>query len=283
MSGAVTDLVSLLLLGFFLGMRHATDADHVVAIATIVSRQRTLRGSALIGAAWGIGHTLTILAVGGAIILFGVVIPARVGLAMELAVGIMLVMLGLLTLTGMGRVLRDAIAPGRPLLEHAHAHGHDLRSTITPMRMATTSISMPMATAPGTTVIRRIRRRWRGSTAALGALSLYQWLRPLVVGIVHGLAGSAAVALLVLAAVRDPGWAIAYLLLFGAGTVAGMMLITVALAAPFAFSWSRLPRFNWQLRVASGLISFGFGLLLIYEIGFSAGGLFTAAPSWQPH
>ena len=104
-----------------------------------------------------------------------------------------------------------------------------------------------------------------------------------MVGIVHGLAGSAAVALLVLAAVRDPTWAVAYLLLFGAGTVGGMMLITVALAAPFAFSWSRLPRFNWQLRVTSGLISFGFGLLLIYEIGFTAGGLFTATPTWQPH
>ena len=112
---------------------------------------------------------------------------------------------------------------------------------------------------------------------------LYQWLRPLVVGIVHGLAGSAAVALLVLAAVHDPTWAIAYLLLLGVGTVAGMMLITVALAAPFAFSWSRLPRFNWQLRVASGLISLGFGLLLIYEIGFSPGGLFTANPNWRPY
>ena len=94
--------------------------------------------------------------------------------------------------------------------------------------------------------------------------------------------GAVRCALLVLAAVRDPTWAIAYLVLLGAGTVAGMMLITVALAAPFAFSWSRLPRFNWQLRVASGLLSLGFGLLLIYEIGFSAGGLFTAAPSWQP-
>ena len=283
MSGAVTDLVSLLLLGFFLGMRHATDADHVIAIATIVSRQRTLRGSVLIGAAWGIGHTLTILAVGSAIILFGVVIPARVGLAMELAVGIMLVILGLLTLTGMGRVLRDAIAPGRPLLEHAHAHGHDLAVH-------------DHAHAHGDYVHQHAHghdARDHGHPAdqtplarldrTLGTLSLYQWLRPLVVGIVHGLAGSAAVALLVLAAVRDPTWAIAYLLLLGAGTVAGMMLITVALAAPFAFSWSRLPRFNWQLRVASGLISLGFGLLLIYEIGFSAGGLFTAAPSWQPH
>jgi ABC-type nickel/cobalt efflux system permease component RcnA len=283
MSGAVTDLVSLLLLGFFLGMRHATDADHIIAIATIVSRQRTLRGSVLIGAAWGIGHTLTILAVGSAIILFGVVIPARVGLAMELAVGIMLVILGLLTLTGMGRVLRDAIAPGRPLPEHAHAHGHDLAVH-------------DHAHAHGDYVHQHAHghdARDHGHPAdqtplarldrSLGTLSLYQWLRPLVVGIVHGLAGSAAVALLVLAAVRDPAWAIAYLVLLGAGTVAGMMLITVALAAPFAFSWSSLPRFNWQLRVASGLISLGFGLILIYEIGFSAGGLFTAAPSWQPH
>jgi ABC-type nickel/cobalt efflux system permease component RcnA len=283
MSGAVTDLVSLLLLGFFLGMRHATDTDHVIAIATIVSRQRTLRGSVLIGAAWGIGHTLTILAVGSAIILFGVVIPARVGLAMELAVGIMLVILGLLTLTGMGRVLRDAIAPGRPLLEHAHAHGHDLAVHDHAHahgdyvhRHAHGHDARGHGHPADQTPLARLDRR-------LGALSVYQWLRPLVVGIVHGLAGSAAVALLVLAAVRDPTWAIAYLVLLGAGTVAGMMLITVVLAAPFAFSWSRLPRFNWQLRVASGLISLGFGLLLIYEIGFRPGGLFTAAPTWQPH
>ena len=78
-----TNIFSLLLLGFFLGMRHATDPDHIVAIATIVSRQRTLRGSAMIGAAWGVGHTITIMVVGGAIILFGVVIPPRLGLSME--------------------------------------------------------------------------------------------------------------------------------------------------------------------------------------------------------
>jgi ABC-type nickel/cobalt efflux system permease component RcnA len=248
-----------------------------------VSRQRTLRGSALIGGAWGVGHTLTILVVGGAIILFGVVIPARVGLAMEFAVGIMLVLLGLLTLTGLGRVIREAagshagghthghdhVADGYPhdhahahgdyVHQHAHAHGaegHGHREDQTPLA--------------------RIDRR-------LGGLPLYHWLRPLVVGVVHGLAGSAAVALLVLAAVRDPAWAMAYLLLFGAGTILGMMLITMALAAPFAFSWTALPRFNWQLRVASGLISFGFGLLLIYQIGFADGGLFTATPDWQPH
>src|SRR6266496_4507291 len=103
---------SLLFLGFFLGMRHATDADHVVAIATIVSRERTMAGSALIGAAWGVGHTITVMAVGAAIIVFGVVIPPQLGLSMDFAVGIMLVLLGILTLTGMGRAVGAA---------HAHA------------------------------------------------------------------------------------------------------------------------------------------------------------------
>ena len=283
MSDTVANLASLLFLGFFLGMRHATDADHVVAIATIVSRQRTLRGSALIGGAWGVGHTLTILAVGGAIILFGVVIPTRVGLAMEFAVGIMLVLLGLLTLTGMSRVIREAAGSRAGMVmhahdhsahpyphEHAHAHGDYVH------QHAHGHGADDHGHRDDQTPLARMDRR-------LGGLTLYQWLRPLVVGIVHGLAGSAAVALLVLAAVRDPGWAMAYLLLFGAGTIIGMMVITMALAAPFAFSWTRLPRFNWQLRVASGLISFGFGLLLIYEIGFAAGGLFTADPSWRPH
>jgi ABC-type nickel/cobalt efflux system permease component RcnA len=285
MAGTITNLASLLFLGFFLGMRHATDADHVVAIATIVSRQRTLRGSALIGGAWGVGHTLTILVVGGAIILFGVVIPARVGLAMEFAVGIMLVLLGLLTLTGIGRVIREAAGAGTALSGHMHAHNH--MAHVYPHDHAHAHGDYVHQHAHGhgaddhghrddQTPLARIDGR-------LGGLSLYQWLRPLVVGIVHGLAGSAAVALLVLAAVRDPTWAMAYLLLFGAGTIIGMMVITTALAAPFAFSRTRLPRFNWQLRVASGLISFGFGLLLIYEIGFADGGLFTATPSWQPH
>jgi high-affinity nickel-transport protein len=94
----VLPLLSILLLGFFLGMRHATDADHVVAVATIVSRERTLRAAAPIGVLWGLGHTLTILLVGGTIILFGIVIPPRVGLTMEFSVAVMLILLGALNL-----------------------------------------------------------------------------------------------------------------------------------------------------------------------------------------
>ena len=260
---------SLLFLGFFLGMRHATDADHVVAIATIVSRERSLRSSALIGAAWGIGHTIMVMAVGIAIIAGGVIIPPRLGLSMEFAVGIMLVLLGVFTLTGMGRVFGAARDPQRH--DHVHAHGdyvHRHPHGHGPDDHGHANDRTPLA---------RLDRSW------LGGLPPYHWLRPFVVGLVHGLAGSAAIALMVLTIIRDPVLAIGYLLLFGVGTVGGMMLITVALSAPFAFTAMNQPRINWQLSVASGLVSFVFGLFLIYDIGFAEGGLFTANPTWEPH
>lgn len=261
------NLFSLLFLGFFLGMRHATDADHVVAIATIVSRERTLRSSALIGAAWGVGHTITVMAVGIAIIAGEVIIPPRLGLSMELAVGVMLVLLGVFTLTGMGRSfqarsrLHDHVHAHGDYV-HRHPHGHD------PDDHGHAGDRTPLARLDGS---------W------LGGVPLYLWVRPFVVGLVHGLAGSAAIALTVLTIIRDPGLAVGYLFLFGVGTVGGMMLITVVLAAPFALASVNLPRINWQLGVASGLISFVFGLFLIYGIGFADGGLFTANPTWNPH
>src|SRR5215468_8566997 len=129
MTGTALNVASFLFLGFFLGMRHATDTDHIVAIATIVSRERSVAGSALIGAAWGAGHTITVMAVGAAIILFGVVIPPRLGLSMEFAVGIMLILLGILTLTGIGRVVdaslaHGAVEGGHGLGLHDHLHAH---------------------------------------------------------------------------------------------------------------------------------------------------------------
>jgi high-affinity nickel-transport protein len=278
MTGTALNVVSFLFLGFFLGMRHATDADHVVAIATIVSRERSMAGSALIGAAWGVGHTITVMAVGGAIIVFGVVIPPQLGLSMEFAVGIMLVVLGILTLTGMGRAVGAAQAhagvPGGHALDlhdHLHAHGDYVHQH-------------PHARSPGAhghaeahTPLARLDR------SGFGRIAFYQWLRPFAVGLVHGLAGSAAAALMVLSIIREPVAALGYLLLFGLGTIVGMMLITLILSAPFAlFTAVNLPKFNWRLRVASGLVSFVFGVVLIYGIGFAEGGLFTDAPTWAP-
>ena len=269
MTDGAVNFVSLLFLGLFLGMRHATDADHIVAIAAIVSRQRTLRGSMLIGAAWGIGHTVTVLLVGGAIILFGVVIPPWLGLSMEFAVGVMLVLLGVITLTGVGR------GAGARQVAHSHDHLHAHGDYV--HRHPHGHGPEDHGHAEDQTPLALLDRSW------LGGLPLYQWLRPFGVGLVHGLAGSAAIALLVVTIIRDPVLAVAYLFLFGVGTVAGMMLVTLLLVAPFAFTSVNLPRFNWQLGVASGLISFAFGLFLVYDIGFAEGGLFSDNPTWQPH
>jgi ABC-type nickel/cobalt efflux system permease component RcnA len=270
----VATLVSIIVLGFFLGMRHATDPDHVIAVTTIVSRQRRVGAATLIGVLWGIGHTLTIVAVGSAIILFGVVIPPRIGLAMEFSVALMLILLGMLNLAGVMPWMTETFTPedehghDESVHSHPHLHGDYVHSHAhgrTPSAHGHAEDSTPLA---------RLDRRLRG-------LGLYQVLRPLVVGVVHGLAGSAAVALLVLAAIPDPLWGVVYLVVFGVGTIAGMMLITAASALPFAYTANRFARVNHYLGMTSGMVSVAFGLFLVYQIGF-VDGLFTASVHWTP-
>ena len=267
-------LLSIVALGFFLGMRHATDPDHVIAISTIVSRHRSVAQAAVVGILWGIGHTLTILVVGGGIVLFGWVIPARIGLSMEFSVGLMLILLGILNLTGILQWIRHEFTPqpayGTQGAVHSHAHAHG--DYIHTHPHAHNPEGHPHD--PAQTPLGWLDRHFRG-------LGLYHAVRPLVVGFVHGLAGSAAIALLVLATIRNPRWAVAYLVVFGIGTIAGMMLITAALVLPFALASKRFSRLNSGLRVASGLLSLGFGLFLVYQIGF-VNGLLTGHPQWTP-
>ena len=178
---------------------------------------------------------------------------------MQLAVGLMLVLLGVLTLTGMSRGVGGpggtVHGHGDYVHRHPYGHGpddHDHAGDRTPLAL--------------------LDHSW------LGGLPLYQLLRPFAV-----VAGAAAIALVVLTIIRYPILAAAYLLLFGIGTIGGMMLITLLLTAPFVFPSVNLPRFNGQFAVASGLISFAFGLFLVYDIGFADGGLFTDNPNGQPH
>jgi len=268
----LTSGLAILTIGFFLGMRHATDPDHVIAVSTIVSRERSIAKAGLIGILWGCGHTLTIVAVGAAIILFGLAIPARVGLTMEFSVGLMLILLGVLNLTGAMKWISEKLSPAHPHVtgEHAHLHEHGSHAHFHWHSHALAADHHGNSlTAP----------RWlRGPFERLG---LFHALRPLFVGIVHGLAGSAAVALLVLSTIRDPKWAVLYLLIFGVGTIAGMMLITVALALPFSFAGSRFAWLNRGFVTGSGLLSLSFGFFVCYQIGF-VGGLFTNHPHWTP-
>jgi high-affinity nickel-transport protein len=266
----MTNLLAILALGFMLGMRHATDPDHVVAVTTIVAGQRNVRSAALIGAAWGLGHTLTILLVGSAIILFKWVIPPRVGLGMELAVALMLIVLGVANLAGTVRWIRRQRTAMKQAPVHAHAHSHGDYVHTHPHGHQPETHPHPDDATP----LARIDRRFGGVFA-------YRLTRPLVVGIVHGLAGSAAVALLVLAAIQTPLWSVLYLLIFGLGTIAGMMLITAAISIPFVLGGGQFLRLQRSLRVASGLISLAFGLVVAYQIGIGQG-LFGANPQWTP-
>ncbi len=265
-------MLAILALGFFLGMRHATDPDHVIAISTIVARHRDARGAAIIGIVWGLGHTLTILVVGGAIILLGWVIPPRLGLSMELSVGVMLIVLGVMNLvSALGRIdathANDHQAGGH-LHSHPHQHGDYVHSH--PHGHGPEQHSHQ----PDQTPVGWLDRH-------LGTLTLYQLLRPLLIGVVHGLAGSAAIALLVLTTIGNPLWSVLYLAVFGIGTIVGMMLITVAIAIPFAVSGPRFARLNHRLRIATGLLSLGFGLFLAYQVGI-VNGLFTGHLQWTP-
>ncbi len=226
---AITSL-PVILLGLLLGMRHATDPDHVIAVVTIVSRQRTPWGAALIGSLWGIGHTVTIMLVGGAIILFDVVIPPRVGLAMEFSVALMLIVLGILSLAGVTRRATEAFTPGRRPAADLHNHPHSHSDYVH---------SHPHGHAPEAHGHAESRTPMSRIDRLFGSVGVYNAIRPLVVGLVHGLAGSAAVALLVLATIRNPVWAVGYLVLFGLGTVVGMMLITAAIGLPFAYTANR--------------------------------------------
>src|SRR5712691_23685 len=262
-------LLPIIALGFFLGMRHATDPDHIIGVTTIVSRQRSIRHAAMIGVLWGLGHTITILVVGSAIILFGLVIPPRVGLTMELSVGLMLILLGVLNLFGILRWITETVTPlqqGR----HAHSHGSGDYGHSHPYGYVSEKQNHSDDAAP---------MGWLDRT--FGQLGLYQVVRPLAVGIVHGLAGSAAVALLVLTTIRVPSWAVLYLLVFGIGTVVGMMLITAAIALPFTFSENRFARLNRGLGLVSGMVSLAFGFFIVYRMGF-VNGLFTHNPTWVP-
>jgi hypothetical protein len=271
-------LISIVALGFFLGMRHATDPDHVIAVSTIVSRERNIAKSAWVGAVWGLGHTLTIFVVGAALILLDFVgtkqgsgavqfhLSPRLGLVMDLAVAVMLIVLGIMNLKRFSRwvpsVARDAVVHS-----HSHAHGdyvHSHPHSHAPESHPHSADKTPVAR------LDKMLRRFRS----------YSLIRPLVIGIVHGLSGSAAVALLVVPIIRDPKWSIAYLLVFGVGTIFGMMLITMTIASAFHLVGGG-QRFFQRVAFASGLLSLCFGLFIAYQICI-VNGLFTTHPMWTP-
>ena len=279
MNFETTAPLGIALLGLLMGMRHATDPDHVIAVTTIVSRERRLTAASRVGIVWGLGHTLTVLAVGAAIIIFKIAIPIRLGLAMEFAVAIVLMLLGLGAFASFVQIVVRRIA-GTPRavdqpLVHSHAHGHGFGPHRHP------HVHLDSSEQHGSEQV--ALNHEHGLPA--GAMSSFAVRRPLLrsfgIGLVHGLAGSAAIALLVLGAIPEPLWATLYLAIFCLGTIVGMGLITTAIATPFAVAAQRMSWMHRSLVTGSGLLSFGFGLFLAYQLGI-VDHLFGEAPSWTP-
>lgn len=237
--------ITILVLGFTLGLKHALDPDHVVAVSTIVSTEPSRLRAAAVGISWGIGHTLTLLVVGVAVLLFRVTIPDQAALLMEFAVGIMLLVLGLRTIWFF-----------RSQRLHAHLHRHDDTQHphfhIHPQEMDETEVQHAHL---------HPRPEWR---SLLAGVFHDLRLRPksVLIGMVHGLAGSAALMLLVLVTVRSVIQGLAYILIFGVGSIGGMLIISSLMGLTLAFSGM-----NEKIGLAAGALSIGLGVVVIAHSG----------------
>lgn len=227
-------------LGLLLGLRHALEADHLVAVATIVSEQRTVWRASWIGAIWGVGHTVSLTVCGLFVIVLNAAVPEHVSALLELLVGLMIVALGSRMLALALRDRSDVHVhvhthDGRT---HSHLHFHDDGNRHSPALEGTLDHS-PM------------------HAAAFSA-----W-RPLLVGMMHGLAGSGALTLLVLSEVTHGSSrlaGLAYMVVFGIGSIGGMLLMSAAISLPFIWTSARFERIAGPVRVAAGLASVAFGL-----------------------
>lgn len=238
-------LIIALGLGFLLGIKHATEADHLVAVTTIVSEQRSVWRSAKIGALWGFGHTASLFLAGVLVILLQVRIPERVAALLEFAVALMIIILGT-------RILYLVLRRRRHV--HVHAHTHDGH--------AHTHLHFHDAEDAHS-----VRRAHAHDEAPHG--KLWGW-RPFVVGAVHGLAGSAALTLFVLMKVVHDGsrlLGLAYLVIFGIGSVGGMLLMSALVSLPFVLTASRFERVNVPIRLVTGTVSVAFGLYYAWVTG----------------
>jgi sulfite exporter TauE/SafE len=218
---------SVLVIGFVLGLQHATEADHLAAVSTIVSEKKNLFTASLVGGLWGIGHTISLFAVGLLVILLKFQISESVEAKLEACVGAMLVLLGLNALRKLFRASKV----------HVHSHEHDGHKHV------------------------HIHTHGKDSERSHHRLSP----RSIVIGMVHGLAGSAALMLLVVPTISSPAIALLYIIIFGIGSIGGMMAMSFLIGLPFHFTAGRFDVLNRGIRMIAGIFSLGLGVSIIYE------------------
>jgi ABC-type nickel/cobalt efflux system permease component RcnA len=237
-------IVALLTLGLVFGLRHATEVDHVVAISTIVSQKRSLLWSAVVGALWGAGHTAVLLVTGLIVMSLRVAIPETVSNWLEFGVALMILSLGI---SALWRALRK----GREV--HLHQHSHD--------GMEHVHIHFH---EPSTRHERKLSGIHNHTITAMG-------IKPVMIGAVHGLAGSGALTLLVLTQIKSAWLGMLYLAVFGFGSIVGMLLMSGLIGLPFVLSSRRLSGLHHRLQAAVAILSITFGLWYAYRTGIASG------------
>ncbi|MBI4285714.1 MAG: sulfite exporter TauE/SafE family protein [Chloroflexi bacterium] len=230
-------LLTGLFLGFLLGVRHALDADHVVAVTTIVSRSRSILRALVAGLSWGMGHTFTILAAGTIVLVFNLTIPDKLVLSAEFAIGLILVLLGV-------PLVKQLVSKKA----HIHLHEHEAKQHLHPH-----------------------------SHEAAPNHRHQHIRRPLLIGMAHGLAGSGALTVLVLGTMPSVAYGVFFLLLFGIGSILGMVIFSGVISFPFKLTARVSPRFNLWIQGIAGLASIALGLFILWETGFASGLLLPVA------
>ena len=224
----------LLAFGFVTGLQHATEADHVTAVATLVSKNRKLGKASLLGALWGAGHTLTLFIAGLAVLLLAVSIPEKLALSLEFGVGIMLIILGLSVIRS---VRKNAVIDSFFNMfstKHMHPHAHGNKIHVHPHSHDEEHTHSH---------------------------------KSVIVGMIHGMAGSGALMLVVLSTVDSVMNGLAYIALFGIGSIVGMLAISTVIGIPFVFTAKRFGRINKYIGIVAALVSIGLGISIMYEIG----------------
>jgi cytochrome c biogenesis protein CcdA len=219
----VIELPITLSLGFILGLEHALDADHVIAISTIISENKSLKKSSIIGVFWGLGHTFTLLFTGLLVLSLAVSIPQNLSLFFEFLVGIVLLILGIW-------VIRRALGK----VGHIHPHSHN----------------------------DKIHVHFHNHELD----NHNHEHKSFFVGMVHGLAGSAALMLIVLSSINSVLEGIAYILVFGLGSILGMLIISTLIGLPFTFTSTRFKGLNQKIKLITGFLSIVLGFLITYKV-----------------
>ena len=235
--------VTVLIIGFTLGLKHATEVDHVVAISTIVSQHKNVFRSAIVGALWGAGHTASLLVVGAIALLLRVAVPERVSGLLEFGVALMIIGLGI---SALWRALRKGTQihvheHNHDGLKHKHIHFHEHEKK-----------HEPSSTSRHSHAVSRVG------------------FKPLLIGTMHGLAGSGALTLLVLTQISSSWIALLYLAIFGLGSIAGMVLMSGLLGLPFALTSRSLTQIHGRLQAVAAVLSICFGVWYAYHTGTNA-------------